>query len=69
MPPAKGGRFKYKPPQKIVPLDPDKPLCPPRTPTLKTFDRKIPGQLVLDLSGDGEIGATEEETSDAVPRV
>ena len=49
-----------KPPVKIRPLDPDKPLMPTRSPALKAFDKNMPGQLTLDQMGAIELPEGEQ---------
>ena len=60
--PAKPGQpLKLYPPERIRPLDPDKPLAPTKVPPLKAFDRDMPGQLTLDGMGTIELPAPERE--------
>ena len=63
-------RFEYKPPRKIKPLDPNKQLAPYTPPRLKAFDRHLPGQGMMDFSGDGEISIVypEDDGQDDEPK-
>ena len=41
---------RLSPVERFKPLDPDKPLAPYRVPSLKAFDRELPGQGRFDFS-------------------
>jgi hypothetical protein len=57
-------RVRLKAPEKFKPLDPSKPLAPHSVPALKQFDRKMPGQGILDFSKDGPVIVYPEDDED-----
>jgi hypothetical protein len=52
-PATPGEALKLYPLETFKPLDPSRPLAPYRVPALKAFDRRMPGQGMLDFTKDG----------------